>query len=307
MSVAIIGVAGTVAAAGVGAYSSYASNKAADARQKAALAAQGGSGAKGFTPFTPPPMPAYVPQNITDIKKQALKSDTTGFATSDADFAKRHPELLGAEKAFELQTEKDQTGNTELMPQLQSEYMRSGLGNALGAFGDTGPTLAPGSSGEADVARNLGMDIQGFQQQNRQNREQSLGLAEGLFPRRQFGLTGEDTANLLTTNNLGQNNFNQANYAVQAGVAQTNYLAQAQNANAQTAQANVNAQAAATRQAASQQAISGIAQAALSGLSTTAGRYYGAGSGVSSIPNVAYQPNPVAQSNLSYVPPGFSG
>lgn len=271
MSVAIIGVAGTVAAAGIGAYSSYASNKSADARQKAALAA---NGSRSFQPFTPPPMPAFIPANIKGVGNDAARADTAAYARSDADFGTRHPLLLSAEKAFEKQTAADQTGNTELMPEVQNEFMRAGLGNALGAFGDTSGTLAPGSSGEASVARNLGLKILDFQNMNRQNRQNSLQLAEGLFPRRQIGLTGADVTNLSLANLSGQNNWNQDEYGVQLQAAQNNYNAQQGFQNSQIQQGNVNAQAAATSRAANASAMSGIASSAINGLSGAAGAYF---------------------------------
>lgn len=158
-------------------------------------------------------MPAYQPIKIGDLAKDSIYWDKAAYTLSDQDFAKRHPGLLQGEKLFEQSALNDQKGDNTLMPQIQGEFQRAGLAGALSAFGDTGATLKAGSAGEASVARNLGQSIMGFQDRNRTNRMQSLGLAESLFPRRTFGITGKDAAMIDLTNNAGQNNWNQANYA----------------------------------------------------------------------------------------------
>lgn len=196
--------------------------------------------------FKPPEMPAYVPYNIGDLNKLGTQMDTGAYMRSDRDFTARRPGLVSAEKLFENQVLRDQTGDTELLPQLQGEFMRAGLSNALGAFGGAttadgavaGGTLAPGSAGEAAVARNLGLSIQGFQDRNRQNRMTSLLTAEQLFPRRSFGLSGADAVNLNMANTAGQNNWNQADYATKFQTDQYNYLVDAQNRQAQALEHN---------------------------------------------------------------------
>jgi len=187
--------------------------------------------------FKAPEMPKYIPYDQNQIQNLGVAQDQTYYGLSDADFKKRHAPLLSAEKLFENQTLKDQTGDTELMPALQGEFMRAGIGGALSSFGDattadgavTGGTIAPGSAGEASVARNLGNDIMGFQDRNRRNRLTSLTTAESLFPRRAFGLSGSDAANLSIANTAGENNWDQADYASQFQTDQYNYLVEAQN------------------------------------------------------------------------------
>lgn len=182
--------------------------------------------------FEAPDMPAYIPYDRQLLQKLGVSQDNEYFRLSDADFAKRHAGVLGAEKLFENQTLKDQTGDTELLPALQGEFQRAGLAGALGSFGDasavdgaiTGSTLAPGSAGEASMARNLGVDIMGFQDRNRRNRLTSLTTAESLFPRRSIGLSGSDVANVELSNTAGQNNWNQADYATKFQADQFNYL-----------------------------------------------------------------------------------
>lgn len=210
-------------------------------KKNAKIAAGGASGG-----FKPGAMPDFEPVDIGAVDQMSFRQDVGAYGRSDRDFARRHSGLLGAEKLFEAQTLKDQQGESELLPALQSEFMRAGLSKSLGAFG--GNSLAPGSAGEANVARNFGLGIMDFQDRNRANRQQSLTIAEGLFPRRKFGLSGADAAQLSVANTAGENNWNQANYANQFQTGQSNY-------NNQLAMQNANAQADAERSAATQQAI----------------------------------------------------
>ena len=263
-----IAAAATVTTAGVGAYNAHQAN--ATSRANAATIA------KANQPFQPGPMPAYVPLNIGQIENQAVNADTQGFKLSDTDYAARHPEMVQAEGLFANRTRQDQIGESELSPAIQSEFMRAGLSSSLGSMGDLANTnvLTPGSGGEAAMARNLGLSIMEFQDRNRANRERSLTVADQLFPRRQFGLTGSNVANLMATNNASQNNWNQANYASQVGIAGTN-LGIAQNAAASQVQNN-NAQAAASAQ------MWGSIAKGVSGLAGAYGQYRGetAGSGL---------------------------
>lgn len=234
-------------------------------QKKAAAKAQAAAGNGALPQFKAPPMPGYIPLDFRQINDQAIRADTAGYARSDTDFKRRHPGTVEAEQLFEAQTLKDQRGDTELLPALQSEYMRAGLGGALDAFGDTGgaTTLAPGSAGEASVARNLGVSIMGFQDRNRNNRQRALSMAEDIFPRRQFGMSGQDLALMALTNNQNQNTFNSANYASEMGVKQFNYGVNAENANARTTASNANAQAQAAANAETAKALAGVATSAV--------------------------------------------
>lgn len=182
-------------------------------------------------------MPAYVPYDPAALQTAGVAADQQYYKLSDQDFQNRDPNVLAAEKQFQSNALADQSGNTTLLPQLQNEYMRSGLAGALGSFGGgastAGGVLAQGSGAEADVARSLGIQIDQFDQQTRQNAANSLTLDEQISPRRAFGLSGSDVANIDTANTLGQNNWNQANYATNFQVDELNWLNQAQNTQAQ--------------------------------------------------------------------------
>lgn len=212
-----------------------------------------------FKPLKLPDYPDLVKYNIPNEDRLAYQYDRFAYQRSDADFAKRHQPIVDAEKLFEQQTLKDQQGDSELMPALQNEFTRAGLQGALSAFGSTPGTLTPGSAGEADVARNLGLSIAGFQDRNRQNRIQSLTTAEQLFPRRQFGLTGHDAVNLDVSNINNENSWNQAKNAQDVQLATYNATGQVQQQNAQTQQGNINAQAGAVGQSSLGQGIGSAA------------------------------------------------
>ena len=178
--------------------------------------------------------------DLKKLQSNAIATDKNAFALSDSDYLARHPEAVQAEQGLEAQNLRDQaqiasfnpndTGNHTLMPQLQSEMMRAGLGNTLGAFGDTGNTLGIGSAGEASVARNLGLGIMGFQNnelaqyQQRFNNNQalkastgaSIGEVDQLAPHRTFGMSGSDIANLTLGQNATNNAFNQQMIATKA-------------------------------------------------------------------------------------------
>lgn len=276
----VIAAAAISAAATVGT-TMYAANQQKKA-QKEAAAQQAGAAGGGLPQYELPPAPAFMPLDFANTNKGAVVNDIMAYKLSDADFKNRHGATVAAEKLFENQTLQDQKGESELMPAIQGEFMRAGLGSALDAFGD-GAVLAPGSAGEASVARNLGMNIMGFQDRNRQNRQQSLKLAEELFPRRKFGLDGSDFAAITAANNMGLNNQNQANYANEVQASQFNYRVGAENQNATTAQNNANAQASAQAKAQQAQAMAGMVNSVLQSGASAYGAY-SAGPGAASQP-----------------------
>lgn len=225
-----------------------------------------------FKPVKFPDMPGYVPVNIQKLQNKTLNYDNKAYQLSDADFKRRHSPLVQAEKLFEAQTLQDQQGESELMPAVQNEFMRAGIGNALDAFGDTPGTLAPGSAGEASVARNLGLNILDFQDRNRNNRQQSLITAEQLFPRRNFGLSGADAGAVYSGNVGGRNAWNQANYASKVQGLQFNATGGQNFANAQQAQLNTNATAQAMAEAERNKAILSSAEMLAKLASSQAGK-----------------------------------
>lgn len=237
-----VAVAGVAISAGAAAYQSSQSKSS------------GGGGAapamKKPPKFDPKiTYPNFVPVNAATVNSDATAQDQNAFALSDADFKARHPQVVQAENAFQNQLTKDWKGNDTLMPALQATAIQSGLEGATGSMGPLTENLAPNSGVEADVAKNLGLDILNFQQLNRANRMQDLGTAESIFPRRQFGLTGNDIAQIDVANTAGQNNWNQANYANRLGIAEFNYLGQQGALQNAQQQANINAQAQAQQQA----------------------------------------------------------
>lgn len=197
----------------------------------------GGGGGGGSVPKTPPfepgtEFPTYISPDRFAFAEGAAAGDKAYYQRSDQDFKRRHRGLFTAEKLFEAQTLKDQQGESELTPALQAEFVRSGLIGANSSLGDVTGTLAPGSGTEAAVARNLGLSIMGFQDRNRQNRQQSLTIAEQLFPRRTFGLSGSDLANLEL-----------AKYNADVGREELNWRNEANNNAAAIGQGNADAQA----------------------------------------------------------------
>lgn len=239
-----VAVVGTVASVGIGAYS-------ASQQKKAASKAQSGGPTQLPEFQEKTAFPNFIPYDTGQLQNIATTGDKQAFAASDADFAARHPQVVGAEKALQNQTTKDWMGSTEFMPQMQATALQSGLEGATGSMGPITSTLAPNSGAEADVAKNLGLDIMGFQQQNRANRMGDLSMEEQIFPRRQIGLTGQDMAQIGMLDTAGQNQYDQSKYANQLGIDQFNYLAQTGNTQALAQQQNAN-------QLASAQAQSGI-------------------------------------------------
>lgn len=229
-----IALATLVIGAGTAVYSAQQQKKQNAAQTQALTAGMG----TDFKKLTLPDMPAFIPNDVKQLQDQAVRFDQTGFQLSDTDFKRRHRPIVDAEKLFEAQVLKDQQGEHELMPQLQNEFVRAGLQGSLAAFGDTPGTLAPGSAGEANVARNLGIGVMQFQDRNRENRTKSLVTAEELFPRRQFGLTGADATGVTIADTAGVNNWNQADYANKVQLAQYNATGQANFNNSATATQN---------------------------------------------------------------------
>lgn len=230
--------------------------------------------------YDPPDMPNFIPLDIQEMLKMSVTGDTDAYRRSDEDFARRHKKTVQAEKIFEDMVLQDQRGEHELTPQLQNEFMRAGLSGALESLGDSPGVLTPGSAGEANVARNLGLNILGFQDRNRNNRMESLRMAEEIFPRRQIGMGGGDLASALMSNVEGENNFNQANYEAEVGAYNNNYNVNSQNQATRQTAANSAAQAEAQADAAQTQALT----QALAGMAKAYGTSQ---AGTATMPNAA--------------------
>lgn len=294
---------GAVASVGSAAYGAYSQNKA----QSAAASSQAAALKQGFQPLVLPDAKKPKPYDIDKLGVLGVNYDRHAYALSDADFNTRHAPIVQAENLFQDQVLKDQQGNTQLMPAMQNEFMRSGLQGALASFGNTPGTLAQGSAAEADVARNLGQSIEGFQQQTRQNALQSITTAEQLFPRRKFGLNGQDAMSMQMSNVNNQNAFQAQQHAEQLQLAQYNATGQVNFNNSQQAQSNINAQAAATGSASNQQAIISAGQmlaklgAAYSGSNSAS--TVPAANATTPAPNYSgWKPAPATMGNSYYVP-----
>lgn len=249
-------VAAGVAVAGAVAGGVQAHNQAKDA-EGAALEQQKRASKNRLPEFKPPALPSYVPFDFNKVNPDAIDADLAAYGRSDADYKRRHPGVVGAEGLFEQSVLNDQRGDTTLLPAIQSELFRAGVGGSLAAFGDTRPVLAPGSAGEANVARHLGLGVMDFQDRNRRNRERSLTIAEEIFPRREIGMSGQDLAMTSLSDTIAKNEFNAANYAAEAGAYEKNYAINAENMNAGTKEANDLAAAQAASEAAKAQALAG--------------------------------------------------
>lgn len=203
------------------------------------------------TPTLPGPMPNFIPANPQAIEQQAVGMDQTAYGLSDADFRARYPQLYAAQQT-QLNNLKTQMGGA-ITPQLQNLWTRAGLGAAVGATG--GWSLGTGTPGQANVARNLGIDQMTYQNQLLNQ----FNAANATFRPRTFGLSGGDAAQIALSNIAGQNNANQTQYAYQVQESQF-----AENMAAQQSVMSANAANAQTGN------IAGAGGAALSALAVVA-------------------------------------
>lgn len=207
----------------------------------------GGGSAPQNPPFKPTEkFPAYTPIPTWDLLKNSIHLDQEAYQRSDADFAARHRPIVQAENLFGQSVLNDQKGDTTLSPQIQNEMVRAGLNSAGNAFGDTPGTLAPNSAAEADVARNLGLGTMQFQDRNRANRQNSLNMAENIFPRRSFGFGGDVATELGLADYAGRQNHDLAKYNSDMQIGELNWRNEAQNNANQVQQQNASAAAGAS-------------------------------------------------------------
>jgi hypothetical protein len=157
-------------------------------------------------------MPAFIAANPAEIEAQAVSMDQQAYGLSDADFRQRYPGLYNAQQTFMNNLNTQMSGN--INPQMQNLWARSGLQGAVGATGNW--SLGTGTTGMANIARNLGLDQMQYQNQILNQ----FNMANDTFRPRTFGLSGADTAQMALANLAGQNNWNQANYASQVQQAQ---------------------------------------------------------------------------------------
>lgn len=186
-----------------------------------------GGGAKFPSYKSPGPMPSYVPIDVQSLNALATQYSGEEYKAEAAQLAKTHPELAGAQKTFETQMASRIAGDQPLDPQVQATLARSGLMGAAQSLGVS--NLGTGDPGQAAAARNLGINVQQYQQAQRQQALVEFSYANQLFPQRQIGIGGQGAAQSYLSNVIGQNNWNQADYAsrVQQSQYQTNLAGQA--------------------------------------------------------------------------------
>jgi hypothetical protein len=181
-------------------------------------------------------MPPFISADPNQIEQQAVTMDQQAYGLSDADFRQRYPQLYNSQQTF-LNNLNTQMGGG-INPQMQNVWARSGLQNAVGATGNW--SLGSGTTGMANIARNLGLDQMQYQNQILNQ----FNMANDTFRPRTFGLSGADTSQIALANIAGQNNWNQANYAYKVqesqyaagqGAQQAALNANAANANTSTA------------------------------------------------------------------------
>lgn len=228
-----------------------------------------GAKAPSIPKYNPPTPPAYQPLDISNVNQQAIAADTQAYQLSDMDFQQRNPDLAAAQTAFQKQIYSD-VNNPSLPPAVQNQMMTAGLQQAASSMGATGafggggrnvgaPTAAtgaggnataggpggvsPATAGQSAVARNFGLNVSNYLQQQKQTGEQELALGTSMFPRREFGIGGQGVAQGMITENTNQNNYNWGVYGanVQNAQFQENMAAQQAGLSAGAANANTSA------------------------------------------------------------------
>jgi hypothetical protein len=227
-----------------------------------------GAKAPSIPKYNPPTPPAYQPLDISNVSQQAISGDQAAYNLSDYEFGVQNPQLQAAQTAFQKQMLQDVTGNQPLPAGVQNEMMRGGLESAAqsmgatGAFGGGGgytggtgvsPSIsgqmgpasnaAQASAGQSAVARNFGLNVANYLQQQKQIGTQELALGTSMFPRRDYGLGGQGIAQAMITENTNRNNYNWGVYGAQVQNAQFQENMAAQQAGLSAGASNANTSA----------------------------------------------------------------
>jgi hypothetical protein len=207
-----------------------------------------GAKAPSIPRYQPPTPPQYQPLDIGSIATQAIAGDKAAYDLSDYEFQQQNPNLDAAQKAFQKQMYTDVT-NPTLPAGVQNQMMTAGLEGAAtsmgatGAFG-TGSTVGqPGSgatAGQSAVARNFGLNVSNYLQQQKQIGEQELALGTSMFPRRDYGIGGQGVAQAMISENTNRNNYNWGVYGSQVQNAQFSENMAAQQAGLNAGAQNAN-------------------------------------------------------------------
>jgi hypothetical protein len=201
--------------------------------------------------YKPPTPPAYQPLDISSIQNAAIAGDQAAYNLSDYEF-ETQPQtapLFQAQQNFLKQMSSDVSGQTPLPPQVQNQMMTAGLqqaGQAMGAtgaFGTGGTVGQPGSAataGQSAVARNFGLNVANYLQQQKQQGIQELALGTSMMPRRDYGIGGQGVAQAMINENTNKNNYNWGLYGAQVQNAQFKENMAAQQAGLSAGASNAN-------------------------------------------------------------------
>lgn len=155
--------------------------------------------------------PPLVTTNVGNAQSVARNADIQAYNLSDADYAKRFPDLVAGRSYNVNNAVSNLEGQTD--PHITQALQSAGLGSP-----DLGNT-------EFEQARSLGQPILKKEQRDR-NYFQTL-LSDN--PQRAFGLSGGDVANIALSNVGAANSYNQGIYGTRLAGYNQNLLQNAQN------------------------------------------------------------------------------
>jgi hypothetical protein len=202
--------------------------------------------------YNPPTPPAYQPLDIQSVNQAAISADQQAYNLSDTAFAQQNPALAQAQTNFQNQILQDNSpSGPTLPPQVQNQMMTAGLQGAASSMGATGAfgtdsSLGVGdkTAGQSAVARNFGLNVSNYLQQQKQTGEQELALGTSMFPKREYGIGGAGVAQGMITENTNQNNYNWGVYGSQVQNAQFQANQAGQQAGLSAGASNANTSAA---------------------------------------------------------------
>jgi hypothetical protein len=212
-----------------------------------------GAKAPSIPKYNPPTPPAYQPLDISSVQNAAVGASQAAFNLSDYEF-ETQPQtapLYQAQQNFLKQMQSDVSGQTPLPAQVQNQMMTAGLqqaGQAMGATGAFGTGAAVGAetgatAGQSAVARNFGLNVANYLQQQKQQGIAEMALGTSMMPRRDYGIGPQGVAQAMINENTNRNNYNWGVYGaqVQGAQFQANLAAQQAGLGASAANANTGA------------------------------------------------------------------
>ena len=203
--------------------------------------------------YNPPQTPNFVPLDMSAVNQQAIQADTQAYNLSDTAFQQQHPDLYSAQQAMQKQIATDMSGDQTLPPAVQNQMLSAGLQGAVGSMGATGAFgtdssttgAADPTAGQSAVARNFGLNVANYLQNQKQTAMQETMAGTEMFPEREFGIGGQGMAQGMISENANLNNFNWGVYGadVQGKQFQANQAAQQAGLQAGASNANTGAMA----------------------------------------------------------------